>query len=88
MPRRRLPVIGGRCAQDLFAGWWQLILLGGVPRALVWAGEGAIVRRTVITGRDLVRAVPPTEEDDVPDDEVLRPRVRDGDVLVPTSSAS
>jgi hypothetical protein len=25
----------------------------------------------IIAGRDLVRAVPPTEEDDVPDDEVL-----------------
>jgi len=34
-----------RHAQDLFAGWWQLISgLGGVPRALVWDGEGAIGR--------------------------------------------
>jgi len=41
------------------------------------------VGRTIITGRDLVWAVPPTEEDDVPDDEVLRPHVREGDVLVP-----
>jgi len=34
-----------RHAQDLFAGWWQLISqLGAVPRALVWDGEGAIGR--------------------------------------------
>jgi transposase len=34
-----------RHSQDLFAGWWQLIAgLGGVPRALVWDGEGAIGR--------------------------------------------
>ena len=32
-------------AEDLFAGWWQLIeALGAVPRALVWDGEGAIGR--------------------------------------------
>jgi transposase len=34
-----------RHAEDLFAGWWQLIQsLGAVPRALVWDGEGAIGR--------------------------------------------
>jgi transposase len=34
-----------RHAADLFAGWWQLIAsLGGVPRALVWDGEGAVGR--------------------------------------------
>jgi transposase len=34
-----------RRAEDLFAGWWQLISgLGAVPRALVWDGEGAIGR--------------------------------------------
>jgi transposase len=32
-------------AEDLFAGWWQLIGgLGAVPRVLVWDGEGAIGR--------------------------------------------
>lgn len=36
-------LIPSRCAQDLFAGWWQLIAgLGAVPRLLVWDGEGAI----------------------------------------------
>ena len=30
-------LIPSRTAQDLFAGWWQLIAaLGGVPRVLVW----------------------------------------------------
>src|SRR6266705_2565825 len=34
-----------RSAEDLFAGWWQLITgLGAVPRVLVWDGEGAIGR--------------------------------------------
>jgi transposase len=34
-----------RSAEDLFAGWWQLIgALGAVPRLLVWDGEGAIGR--------------------------------------------
>jgi transposase len=34
-----------RRAEDLFAGWWQLISgLGAVPRVLVWDGEGAIGR--------------------------------------------
>jgi transposase len=38
-------LVPSRHAQDLFAGWWQLIAaLGGVPRALVWDGEGAIGR--------------------------------------------
>jgi transposase len=34
-----------RTAEDLFAGWWQLIsALGAVPRTLVWDGEGAVGR--------------------------------------------
>jgi transposase len=38
-------LIPSRSAQDLFAGWWQLIAgLGAVPRLLVWDGEGAIGR--------------------------------------------
>jgi transposase len=38
-------LIPTRHAQDLFAGWWQLIAgLGAVPRVLVWDGEGAIGR--------------------------------------------
>jgi transposase len=38
-------LVPSRHAADLFAGWWQLITaLGGVPRALVWDGEGAIGR--------------------------------------------
>jgi transposase len=41
-------------AEDLFAGWWQLLQgLGGVPRVLVWDGEGAVGQRrrrtTVLT---------------------------------------
>jgi transposase len=39
-------LIPTRTAEDLFAGWWQLISsLGAVPRVLVWDGEGAIGRR-------------------------------------------
>jgi transposase len=38
-------LIPSRQAEDLFAGWWQLIEgLGAVPRVLVWDGEGAIGR--------------------------------------------
>jgi transposase len=38
-------LVPSRTAQDLFAGWWQLIAgLGAVPRVLVWDGEGAIGR--------------------------------------------
>lgn len=38
-------LLPSRRADDLFAGWWQLISrLGAVPRALVWDGEGAIGR--------------------------------------------
>lgn len=38
-------LIPSRRAEDLFAGWWQLIsTLGAVPRTLVWDGEGAIGR--------------------------------------------
>ena len=35
-----------RHAEDLFTGWWQLIVgLGAVPRVLVWDGVGVIGRR-------------------------------------------
>jgi hypothetical protein len=38
-------LIPSRAAEDLFAGWWQLIAsLGAVPRALAWDGEGAVGR--------------------------------------------
>jgi transposase len=38
-------LVPSRRAEDLFAGWWQLICgLGAVPRVLVWDGEGAIGR--------------------------------------------
>jgi transposase len=38
-------LIPSRSAEDLFAGWWQLIsALGAVPRLLVWDAEGAIGR--------------------------------------------
>lgn len=38
-------LIPSRSAEDLFAGWWRLIVgLGAVPRLLVWDGEGAIGR--------------------------------------------
>jgi len=38
-------LIPSRKAEDLFAGWWQLISsLGAVPRVLVLDGEGAIGR--------------------------------------------
>jgi len=59
-PARQLPVltmvcgysrwlagvlIPSRAAEDLLAGWWQLIeQLGAVPRTLVWDGEGAVGR--------------------------------------------
>jgi transposase len=47
-------LIPSRAAEDLFAGWWQLISqLGAVPRVLVWDGEGAVGKRrrrvTVLT---------------------------------------
>ena len=36
-------LIPSRSAEDLFDGWWRLLSgLGGVPRLLVWDGEGAI----------------------------------------------
>jgi transposase len=39
-------LIPSRVAEDLFAGWWQLISqLGAVPRVLVWDGEGAVGQR-------------------------------------------
>ena len=38
-------LVPSRQAEDLFAGWWQLIsALGGLPRTLVWDGEGAVGR--------------------------------------------
>jgi transposase len=38
-------LIPSRSAEDLFAGWWQLIaVLGAVPRTLVWDGESAVGR--------------------------------------------
>jgi transposase len=38
-------LVPSRRAEDLFAGWWQLIeALGAVPRTLVWDGEGAVGR--------------------------------------------
>jgi transposase len=48
-------LIPSRKAEDLFAGWWQLLeSLGAVPRVLVWDGEGAIGRwrggRSELTG--------------------------------------
>jgi transposase len=47
-------LVPSRCAEDLFAGWWQLIQgLGRAPKVLVWDGEGAVGkrrgRRTVLT---------------------------------------
>jgi transposase len=47
-------LVPSRCAEDLFAGWWQLLAgLGAVPRVLVWDGEGAVGKRrhrtTVLT---------------------------------------
>jgi transposase len=48
-------LIPSRRAEDLYAGWWQLIhQLGAVPRTLVWDGEGAVGRnrggRVELTG--------------------------------------
>jgi transposase len=38
-------LVPSRNAEDLYAGWWQLIQgLGAVPRLLVWDGEGAAGR--------------------------------------------
>jgi transposase len=38
-------LVPSRTAEDLFAGWWQLLAgLGSVPRVLVWDGEGAVGR--------------------------------------------
>ena len=56
-------LLPSRRAEDLFAGWWQLIAaLGAVPRTLVWDGEGAIGRwrsgRTELTGDCPRRARP------------------------------
>jgi transposase len=49
-------LLPSRCAEDLFAGWWQLLAqLGAAPRVLVWDGEGAVGKRrrraTVLTGQ-------------------------------------
>ena len=48
-------LVPSRCAEDLYAGWWQLISqLGAVPKVFVWDGEGAVgrwrARRTELTG--------------------------------------
>jgi transposase len=50
----RARLLPSRAGEDLFAGWWQLLVeLGAVPRVLVWDGEGAIGKRqrrvTVLT---------------------------------------
>jgi transposase len=38
-------LIPTRRAEDLYAGWWQLLAgLGAVPRVMVWDGEGAVGR--------------------------------------------
>lgn len=38
-------LVPSRGAEDLYAGWWQLICaLGATPRVLVWDGEGAVGR--------------------------------------------
>ncbi len=38
-------LVPSRGAEDLYAGWWQLVeTLGAVPRVLVWDGEGAVGR--------------------------------------------
>lgn len=39
-------LIPSREAEDLYAGWWQLVStqLQGVPKMLVWDGEGAVGR--------------------------------------------
>jgi transposase len=38
-------LVPSRGAEDLYAGWWQLICaLGAAPRVLVWDGEGAVGR--------------------------------------------
>jgi transposase len=38
-------LIPSRETEDLFAGWWELLLqLGAVPKLLVWDGEGAVGR--------------------------------------------
>lgn len=38
-------LVPSRRPEDLFAGWWRLIeTVGGVPRVLVWDGEGAVGR--------------------------------------------
>src|SRR5215208_4056641 len=47
-------LIPSRSAEDLYAGWWQLLSrLGAVPKVLVWDGEGAVgrwrARRTELT---------------------------------------
>jgi transposase len=39
-------LVPSRTAEDLFAGWWQLLAeLGGVSKALVWDQEGAVGKR-------------------------------------------
>ena len=45
-------LISSRAAEDLLAGWWQLLAeLGAVPRVLVWDGEGAVGRIYAVAPR-------------------------------------
>jgi transposase len=38
-------LVPSRSAEDLYVGWWRLLMrLGGVPRTLVWDGEAAVGR--------------------------------------------
>jgi len=80
------PLSGSAARESSLEGLAQsgmLYIRRAAPRAVIEDSSLPRVRRTIITGRDLVRAVSPAEEADVPDDEVLSPRVREGDVLVP-----
>jgi transposase len=48
-------LLPSRSAEDLYAGWWELISrLGAVPRVFVWDGESAVgrwrARRVELTG--------------------------------------
>jgi hypothetical protein len=39
-------LLPSRSAEELFAGWWQLLAgLGGVPKVLVWDQQAAVGRR-------------------------------------------
>ncbi|MGC1208744.1 MAG: IS21 family transposase [Ornithinimicrobium sp.] len=52
---RSAVLVPTRGEEDLYAGWWHNVqALGGVPRALVWDGEGAVgrwrARKVELTG--------------------------------------